>query len=135
MEKQELEKLILQWKEEKSKRPSRINRPLTYKLYNNLLKPKKRRSEKDCTCLDRDTDYKVTRHIENHFKNLVKEPIPIPSTTKIDMSGMGKPEPTVEEILGLTEEPKTTKKKTTRKRRTTKKKNEGTKSNGVSTDS
>ena len=116
MEEQELNKLIEQWREEKSKRPSRINRPLTYKLYNTLLKPKKRRSEKDCTCLDRDTDYKVTRHIERHYK--VEQPLPITSNVKIELEGLTKP-----------------KKKTTRKRRTTKKKNEGTKPNGVSTDS
>jgi len=120
MEKQELEKLILQWKEEKSKRPSRVNRPLTYTLYNNLLSPKMKRSEKDCTCLDRDTDYKVTRHIENHYKDLVSEPLPISSNVKIELEGMTKP--------------KTTKKKTTRKR-TTKKTNEGTKPNTISTDS
>ena len=116
MEKQELDKLVRQWIEEKKKRPSRINRPLTYKLYNELLKPKMRRSEKDCTCLDRDSDYKVTNHIENHYK--LDEPLPIPGNVKIELEGMTKP-----------------KKKTTRKRRTTKKKNEGTKPNGVSTDS
>ena len=119
MEKQDLDKLVTQWKEEKSKRPSKINRPLTYKLYNELLKPKTRRSHKDCTCLDRDTDYKVTRHIEQHYK--LEQPMPITSNVKIELEGMTKP--------------KTTKKKTTRKRRTTKKKNEGTKTKGVSTDS
>ena len=114
MEKQDLDKLVEQWKEEKSKRPSKINRPLTYKLYNELLKPKMRRSHKDCACLDRDTDYKVTRHIENHYK--LEQPMPITSNVKIELEGLTKP-------------------KTTRKRRTTKKKNEGTKPNGVSTDS
>ena len=111
MEKQELEELILQWKAGKSKRPSKMDRPLTYKLYNELLKPKMRRSEKDCTCLDRDSDYKVTRHIETYYKHLVDEPIPITSNVKVELEGMTKP--------------KATKKKTTRKR-TTKKKNEGT---------
>ena len=119
MERQELDKLVEQWKEEKSKRPSKINRPLTYKLYNTLLSPKKKRSEKDCTCLDKDTDYKVTRHIEQHYK--LETPMPVTSNVKIELEGLTKP--------------KTTKKKTTRKRRTTKKKNEGTKTNGVSTDS
>ena len=111
MEKQELEELILTWKAGKSKSPSKMDRPLTYKLYNELLKPKMRRSEKDCNCLDRDSDYKVTRHIETYYKNLVDEPMPITSNVKVELEGMTKP--------------KATKKKTTRKR-TTKKKNEGT---------
>lgn len=111
MDKKDLDKLVKQWIEEKQKRPSRINRPLTYKLYNELLKPKMRRSEKDCSCLDRDSDYKVTRHIETYYKHLVDEPMPITSNVKVELEGMTKP--------------KATKKKTTRKR-TTKKKNEGT---------
>ena len=111
MEKQELEELILTWKAGKSKSPSKMDRPLTYKLYNELLKPKMRRSEKDCNCLDRDSDYKVTRHIETYYKHLVDEPMPITSNVKVELEGMTKP--------------KETKKKTTRKR-TTKKKNEGT---------
>lgn len=111
MEKQELEELILTWKAGKSKSPSKMDRPLTYKLYNELLKPKMRRSEKDCACWDRDSDYKVTRHIETYYKHLVDEPMPITSNVKIELEGMTKP--------------KATKKKTTRKR-TTKKKNEGT---------
>ena len=113
MEKEDLEKLILQWKAGKSKRPSKMDRPLTYKLYNELLKPKMRRSEKDCNCLDRDSDYKVTRHIERYYSDLVDEPMPITSNVKIDASSM------------MAKKPKATKKKTTRKR-TTKKKNEGT---------
>ena len=114
MEKSELDKLVMQWREEKSKRPSRINRPLTYKLYNELLKPKMRRSEKDCACLDRDTDYKVTRHIEQHYK--VEEPLPIASNVKIELEGMTKP-------------------KTTRKKRTTKKKTTSAKTKREGTDS
>lgn len=120
MERKELDKLILKWKEGKSKRPSKINRPLTYQLYNELLNPKMKRSEKDCTCLDRDSDYKVTRHIERHYADLVEEPLPITSNVKVELEGMTKP--------------KTTKKKTTRKR-TTKKKNEGTKPNTSSASS
>ncbi len=115
MEKLELDKLVMKWIEEKKKRPSRINRPLTYTLYNELLKPKMRRSEKDCTCLDRDSDYKVTNHIENHYK--LETPLPIASNVEIELEGMTKP--------------KTTKKKTTRKRKT-KKKDEGTKPNAIS---
>ena len=114
MEKSELDKLVMQWREEKSTRPSRVNRPLTYKLYNELLKPKMRRSEKDCTCLDRDTDYKVTRHIEQHYK--VEEPLPIASNVKIELEGMTKP-------------------KTTRKKRTTKKKTTSAKTKREGTDS
>lgn len=128
MQNTELEKLILQWKEEKSTRPSRINRGLTYRLYNELFNPKKRRSEKDCTCLDRDTDFKVTNFIEANYKHLVKEPMPIPSTTKIDLSGMGKEEPSVEELLGLEEEKP---KKTTRTRTTKKKTSATTKRKGT----
>jgi len=108
MEKQELDKLVRRWIEGKNVSPSRINRPLTYQLYNELLKPKMRRSEKDCSCLDRDTDYKVTNHIEKHYK---LDPLPIAGNVKIELEGMTKP-----------------KKKTTRRRKTTKK-NEGTKSN------
>ena len=119
MEKSELDKLVKQWMEEKSKRPSRVNRPLTYKLYNNLLNPKMKRSEKDCTCLDRDTDYKVTQFIEKNYK--VEEPLPIASNVKIELEGMTKP--------------KTTRKKTTRKRATKKTTNEGTKPNTIPTDS
>lgn len=129
MEEQELNKLILQWKEEKSKRPSRINRGLTYRLYNALFNPKMKRSENDCNCLDRDTDFKVTKFIEANYKDLVKEPTPIPSTTKIDFSEMGKEEPSVEELLGLEEE--LPKKKTTRKRTTKKKASATTKRKGT----
>ena len=101
MEKTELDKLVRQWLEEKKTRPSRINRPLTYKLYNELLTPKMRRSEKDCTCLDRDTDLKVTKWIENEYK---LDPLPISSNVKIELKGLTAEKP-----------------KTTRKRRTTKK--------------
>ena len=114
MEKHELDKLVRQWIEEKQKSPSRVNRPLTYKLYNELLKPKMRRSEKDCSCLDRDTDYKVTNHIENHYK--LDEPLPIASNVKIELEGMTKP-------------------KTTRKKRTTKKKTTSAKTKRQGTDS
>jgi hypothetical protein len=54
--------------------------------------------------------------------------MPIPSTTKIDLSGMGKEEPSVEELLGLEEE---TPKKTTRKRTTKKKTSATTKRKGT----
>ena len=119
MEKSELNELIDRYLELK-KKSSKIDRVVTYKLYNELIKPKKKRSHKDCTCMDRDTDAKVAMWLEKHHK--VEEPLPIESNVEIDMSSFlaKKPAP---------------KKKTTRKRRTTKKTNEGTKTNGVSTDS
>ena len=113
MEKSELDKLVMKWREEKSKRPSRVNRPLTYTLYNELLNPKMKRSEKDCTCLDRDTDYKVTQYIEKHYE--VEEPLPIVSNVKIELEGMTKPK--------------------TRKKRTTKKKTTSAKTKRQGTDS
>ena len=114
MEKTDLEKLILKWKGEKKTRPSRINRPLTYQLYNELFNPKMKRSEHDCTCLDRDTDLKVTKFIEANYKNLVDEPMPILSNVKIELKGLTAEKP-----------------KRTRKKRTTSKKSadEGDKTN------
>lgn len=119
MEEQVREQYIKQYLDLK-KKGTKIDRVITYALYNELLKPKKKRSHKDCTCRDRDTDYKVSNWLEKNYKE-VEEPLPVESNVKIELEGLTKP--------------KTTKKKTTRKRRTTKKKNEGTKSNGVSTDS
>lgn len=109
MEKTELDKLVRQWLEEKKTRPSRINRPLTYKLYNELLSPKMKRSEKDCTCLDRDTDLKVTKWIENEYK---LDPLPISSNVKIELKGL------------TAEKPKRTRKKSAPKKPA----DEGTKS-------
>ena len=142
MEKSELDKLVIQWREEKQKSPSRVNRPLTYTLYNELLKPKMKRSEKDCTCLDRDTDYKVTRHIEQHYK--VEEPLPIQSNVKIDFSDMMNEEEFADKFaeangIELPETPKSETislpKKTTRKKRTTKKKTTSAKTKRQGTDS
>jgi len=128
MEKTELDKLVRQWLEEKSTRPSRINRPLTYKLYNELLTPKMKRSEKDCTCLDRDTDFKVTRFIEEKYQ---LDPLPIQSNVKIDFSGMMNEEEFADKFaeangIELPEVPESEtislpKKKPVRKKRTTKK--------------
>ena len=101
MEKIELDKLVRQWMEEKKTRPSRINRPLTYQLYNELLSPKNKRSEKDCTCLDRDTDFKVTKWIETEYK---LDPLPIASNVKIELKGL------------TAEKPKRTRKKSTPKK-------------------
>jgi len=101
MEKNELDKLVRQWLEEKKTRPSRVNRPLTYTLYNELLTPKMKRSEKDCTCLDRDTDLKVTRWIEDKYE---LDPLPISSNVKIELKGL------------TAEKPKRTRKKSTPKK-------------------
>lgn len=93
MEREELRMLVQKYVDEKQVRPSRINRPLTYQLYNELFQPKMRRDEKSCTCLDRDTDTKVSKHIEANYKELVEQPLPIQSNVKIDMSEMVKEKP------------------------------------------
>ena len=80
----EFNKLVNQWVEEKRVRPSRINRPLTYKLYNQLFNDKQR-DVNACTCSDRDTDLKVTMNLERYLKS---DPLPIQPTFKIDMSSM-----------------------------------------------
>lgn len=82
--KEEYNKLVNQWVEEKKVRPSRINRQLTYKLYNQLFNGNQR-DVNACTCLDRDTDYKVTRELERYLK---LDPLPIESNVKIDFSSM-----------------------------------------------
>ena len=114
MEKTELDKLVRQWMDEKKVRPSRINRPLTYQLYNELMNPKMKRSEKDCSCLDVDTDLKVTRWIEQNYSHLVEKPMPVKSNVKIELKGLTAEKP-----------------KRTRKKRTTTKKSadEGDKTN------
>ena len=80
----EFNALVNQWVEEKKVRPSKVNRHLTYKLYNQLFN-QNQRDVNACTCLDRDTDLKVTRQLE---KQLKLEPLPIQPTVKIDMSSM-----------------------------------------------
>jgi hypothetical protein len=80
----EFNKLVNQWAEEKKVRPSRINRPLTYKLYNQLFNDKQR-DVNACTCSDRDTDLKVTMNLERYLKS---DPLPIQPSFKIDMSSM-----------------------------------------------
>lgn len=80
----EFNKLVNQWAEEKKVRPSRINRPLTYKLYNQLFNDKQR-DVNACTCSDRDTDLKVTMNLERYLKS---GPLPIQPSFKIDMSSM-----------------------------------------------
>ena len=80
----EFNALVNQWAEEKKVRPSRINRPLTYKLYNQLFNDKQR-DVNACTCSDRDTDLKVTMNLERYLKS---DPLPIEPAFKIDMSSM-----------------------------------------------
>ena len=80
----EFNALVNQWVEEKKIRPSRINRHLTYTLYNQLFNDKQR-DRNACSCLDADSDLKVTRQLEKYLKS---DPLPIASTFKIDMSSM-----------------------------------------------
>ena len=80
----EFNALVNEWVEEKKVRPSRVNRHLTYKLYNQLFN-QNQRDVNACTCLDRDTDLKVSRQLE---KQLKLDPLPIQPTFKIDMSSM-----------------------------------------------
>jgi hypothetical protein len=80
----EFNALVNEWVEEKKVRPSRMNRHLTYKLYNQLFN-QNQRDVNACTCLDRDTDLKVTRQLE---KQLKLDPLPIQPSFKIDMSSM-----------------------------------------------
>ena len=80
----EFNKLVNDWVAEKKVRPSRINRHLTYKLYNQLFNDKQR-DVNSCSCLDADTDLKITRQLEKYLKS---DPLPIASTFKIDMSSM-----------------------------------------------
>lgn len=84
LSREEYNKLVNRWVEEKKKSPSRINRPLTYQLYNQLFNGNQR-DVNACTCLDRDTDYKVTRELERYLK---LDPLPIESNVKIDFSSM-----------------------------------------------
>lgn len=106
MEKSELNELMDRYLALK-KKGSKIDRVVTYKLYNELMKPKKKRSHKDCTCMDRDTDAKVAMYLEKH--NKVEEPLPIESNVKVDMSSMLAPKP---------KRKRTTKKKTSARRKT-----------------
>lgn len=81
----ELDELIHQFIEKKKANPSRIDRPLTYKIYNQLFS-NKQRDVNACSCMDKDTDIKVVAYVEQHYK--VEEPLPIQSSVKIDMSSM-----------------------------------------------
>ena len=80
----EFNKLVNQWVEEKKVRPSRFNRILGYTLYNQLFQDNQK-DPRDCTCADKNVDYKVTMQLEKYLK---LDPLPIESTFKIDMSSM-----------------------------------------------
>lgn len=81
---EEYNKLVNAWVAGKKKSPSKMDRHLTYKLYNQLFNAKQR-DVNACTCADRDTDYKVTKELERFLK---MDPLPIESNVKIDMSTM-----------------------------------------------
>ena len=80
----EFNKLVNEWVTEKKVRPSRFNRILGYKLYNQLFQDNQK-DPRDCTCADKNVDYKVTMQLEKYLK---LDPLPIESTFKIDMSSM-----------------------------------------------
>jgi hypothetical protein len=108
----EFNKLVNQWVQGKKKNPQRIDRPLTYKLYNQLFNGQQR-DVNACTCMDRDTDLKVTRSLEKYLK--LDEPLPIQSNVKIDFSSMTNND---DELFIFDEEapkPKKTPRKTTKK--------------------
>lgn len=88
LEQYEFNKLVNKWVEGKKKSPQRIDRHLTYKLYNQLFNSKQR-DVNACTCMDRDTDVKVTRELERYLK---LDPLPIQSNVTIDFSSMTKNE-------------------------------------------
>ena len=88
---EELDALIQEFIQKKKASPSRIDRPLTYKIHNQLFNDKQR-DVNACTCMDKDTDLKVVAYVEQHYK--VEEPLPIQSSVKIDMKGLTKPKRT-----------------------------------------
>jgi len=89
MEKSELDKFVEIYLDRKKTTP-KIDRVVTYKLYNAFF-PMKQRDVNACTCMDRDTDAKVAKYIETNYT--LEEPLPIESTTEIDMSSMLAPKP------------------------------------------
>ena len=84
MDKTELDKLVNTYLERK-KTTGKVDRIVTYKLYNQFF-PLKQRDVNACSCMDRDTDAKVTKYIESNYT--LDEPLPIESTMEIDMSAM-----------------------------------------------
>ena len=124
---EELDALIQEFIQKKKTSPSRIDRPLTYKIHNQLFNDKQR-DVNACTCMDKDTDLKVVTYVEQHYK--VEEPLPVQSSVKIDFSSMINEEEFAytyaEENnieLGVVPEPEMTielpkRKRTTRKKKT-----------------
>ena len=86
--KEELVALIEKYKEGKKKNPQRIDRHLTYKIYNNLYNDKQR-DVNACTCHDRATDQSVVRYVERYHAD--DEPLPIQPSVKIELDGFTKP--------------------------------------------
>ena len=127
----EFNKLVNRWVEWKKTNPQRINRELTYSLYNQIWNDRQR-DVNACSCMDVDSDIKVTRHLEAYLK--MDEPLPVESNVKIDMSGLtaagekltvfGEEEDLVGELLedNITErkipDPVKPKRKYTRKKKT-----------------
>ena len=89
MSKSEVNELVSVYLERKKTTP-KMDRIVTYKLYNEFF-PMKQRDVNACTCMDRDTDTKVAKYLENNYT--VEEPLPIESTMEIDMSSMLAPKP------------------------------------------
>jgi len=89
MSKSEVDELVSVYLERKKTTP-KMDRIVTYKLYNEFF-PMKQRDVNSCNCLDRDTDAKVAKYLESNYT--VEEPLPIESTMEIDMSSMLAPKP------------------------------------------
>ena len=113
---EELDALVKVFQQKKKESPSRIDRKLTYQLYNQFFRSKQR-DVNACTCMDRDTDIKVVQYVEANYK--VEEPLPIESSVKIDFSEMTAGGDVLT-VFGEEEEIKPTPKRvrTTRKKKT-----------------
>lgn len=112
--KSEVDSMVRRWLDRR-KTTSKIDRGLTYTLYNQFFN-KNQRDVNACACMDKDTDFKVTRHIEKNYK--LDDPLPIQSDVVIDVSSfVGK------EKKSEISSPKKPRKKRTTKPKTTKKNN------------
>jgi len=114
--KSEVDILVRQWLDRR-KTTSKIDRGLTYKLYNQFFN-KNQRDVNACSCMDKDTDFKVTRHIETTYQ--LDDPLPIQSDVKIDLSSFVSKEKK-SKISSTTKPKKPRKKRTTKPKTTTKK--------------
>ena len=110
--KEEVDALVRQWLE-KRKKTTKLDRGLTYKLYNQFFN-KNQRDVNACSCMDKDTDFKVTRHIETSYK--LDEPLAIESSVQIDLSSF-----VSKEKSEISTPKKPRKKRTTKPKTTTKK--------------